>query len=305
MPCPLADTLDALPENAALAVGAFDGLHLGHQALLNAMQAFATATGRPACILTFGQLPLTLLDPTHAPGRIYDDAHLLTLLATRTPAPTLLIHQPFTPAFAALSPEAFARKLRGATLFCGEDWRFGAGAQGTPDFLAARGFAIHRIPYARWQNQRISSTRIRAALAQGDLPAVAAMLGRPWAFTGTIIHGRGLAGPTLGTPTLNIPYIGRNGEHLAPLARGVYRATAHIGPHQWRACLNFGTAPTLKNEPSPLLEAHLLGANGNFYNQTVTLTLAHARLRPERHFPTLGDLQKQIAADLAAIQAEP
>ena len=306
MPCRVVQDLSALPPHAALAVGAFDGLHLGHQALLHAMLAFAAQTRRPACILTFGRLPLSLLAPDRAPRRLCDDTRLLELLAAAAPAhqPLLIIHQPFTPAFAALPPETFARRLGDATLFCGEDWRFGAHASGTPALLRTLGHPLHIIPYATHAAERISSTRIRAALAQGALSEAAAMLGRPWDFTGRVVHGRHLAGTTLGTPTLNLPYLGRDGEALSPLAPGVYRARAFLPaqPNQaWPALVNFGTAPTLKATPEPLLEAHLLGASGDFYGQTVRLEFSTDRLRPERRFPSLEALRDQIRRDLQAL----
>lgn len=299
MACTLVNTLDALPANAALAVGSFDGFHLGHQALLREMLAYARATGRAACVLTFGQLPLTLLDPAHDPGRIVDDARNLELLrAALSEGEARLIQQPFTPAFAALPAADFIRLLRGATLFCGEDWRFGAGASGSPETARAAGLEVHIVPYAQWQGERVSSTRIRAALQAGEPAAVAAMLGRPWDFCGTVVRGRGLAGASLGFPTLNLPYRGRDGERLVPLARGVYCAQATLGTETRPALVNFGVAPTLKTEAAPLFEAHLPGWSGDAYGREVTLTFTHSRLRAERPFAGLEALKAQIAADL-------
>lgn len=299
MACALATSLDALPANAALAVGSFDGLHLGHQALLREMLTYARATGRAACVLTFGQLPLALLDPAHDPGRIVDDARNSELLLQALSGnEALLIHQPFTPDFAALSAGDFIRRLRGATLFCGEDWRFGAGASGSPETARAAGLELHIVPYAQWQGERVSSTRIRAKLQAGELDAVAAMLGRAWDFCGTVARGRGLAGPALGFPTLNLPYRGRAGERLTCPARGVYAAQATVGSEIRPALVNFGVAPTLKAEAEPLFEAYLPGWTGEAYGREVTLTFSHARLRPERSFAGLDALKAQIADDL-------
>lgn len=299
MACALATTLDALPANAALAVGSFDGLHLGHQVLLREMLAYARATGRAACVLTFGQSPLALLDPAHDPGRIVDDARNGELLRQAlSGSDALLIQQPFTPAFAALPAEDFIHRLRAATLFCGEDWRFGAGASGTPETARAAGLEVHIVPYAQWQGERVSSTRIRAALQAGELAAASAMLGRAWDFCGTVVRGRGLAGPSLGFPTLNLPYRGRAGERLTYPARGVYAALATVGPETRPALVNFGVAPTLKAEADPLFEAHLPGWSGDAYGCNVTLTFTRPRLRPERAFASLAELQAQIADDL-------
>lgn len=299
MACALATNLDALPANAALAVGSFDGLHLGHQALLREMLAYARATGRAACVLTFGQSPLALLDPAHDPGRIVDDARNGELLRQAlSGSDALLIQQSFTPAFAALPAEDFIRRLRAATLFCGEDWRFGTGASGTPETARAAGLEVHIVPYAQWQGERVSSTRIRAALQAGDLAAASAMLGRAWDFCGTVVRGRGLAGPSLGFPTLNLPYRGRTGERLTCPARGVYAAQAKVGSETRPALVNFGVAPTLKAEAEPLFEAHLPGWSGEAYGREVTLTFTRPRLRPERAFASLAELQVQITDDL-------
>ena len=293
------DPLCALPPDAVLAVGAFDGLHLGHQTLIADTLALARAESRPPAILTFTGSPRALLDPLHAPGALFDRRAAQARLHDLAPDATL-IFQPFTPAFAAIPAEVFARRLRGATVFCGEDWRFGARAEGTPERLRAWGHDVRVVPYAQWRGARISSTRIRADLAEGRPDAAAAMLGRPWAFTGRVVRGRGLAGPTFGVPTLNVPYVGRDGERMAPLAHGVYRAVAQIGRDRWPALLNFGVAPSVKGLAAPLFEAHLIGASGDFYGAEVTLRLADARLRPERKFPSLDALRAQIQADLAA-----
>lgn len=296
-----AAALDALPPCAAVAVGSFDGVHLGHQALLRAMLSFAEATGRPACVLTFEGSPRDLLDPAYAPGHILTPEHQAHTLLAFTAGKATLLRLSFDAALAAMPAADFAERLRGASLFCGEDWRFGKGAEGSPDLLRARGFDVHVVPYAQWDGARVSSTRIRAALAEGRMDAAAAMLGAPWRFTGTVVHGRGLAGPTFAVPTLNIPYAAPAPLRMAPLARGVYRARATLADRgAWPALVNFGTAPSVKGEPEPLFEAHLIGASGDFYGATATLSFDTPRLRPERRFPSLDALRAQIHADLAA-----
>ncbi len=311
MPLPPVHALDALPPHATVAVGSFDGVHLGHRALLGEMLAFAEATGRPAAVLTFeAGSPRDFLDPSHAPGHIYDASRQTHWLRELTRERALIVRLRFDAALAAMPAAAFAGRLRGATHFCGEDWCFGKGAEGSPDFLRARGFDVRVVPYVQWAGARVSSTRIRAALAEGRMEAAAAMLGTPWAFTGTVVRGRGLAGPTFGVPTLNIPYRGRETVRMAPLARGVYRARATLatcggGRGVWPALVNFGTAPSVKGEAEPLFEAHLLGASGDFYGATATLCFDASLLRPERRFPSFEALRRQIHADLAACGGEP
>lgn len=304
-----ADGLAAtIPADAVLAVGTFDGVHAGHQQLLREMRAFARAAGRPAAILTFSPDPLTFLKPDLAPGRICDTA-ALTALLTPQADPACLVLQPFTADLARLSAEAFADALRGRTLFCGADWRFGAGAAGDPDFLRERGLEVHVVPYATCAaGERISSTRIRAALAAGDFETVTSLLGRPWSFTQVVTRGRGLAGPAFNVPTANLDFTGRAGETLAAPAFGVYCAEAVRAAEpdrRYRAVVNLGTAPTIKDAPHPLAEAHLLDFTGELYGEEVTLSFPRNRLRAEQTFPSLDCLRQQILADIQACREAP
>lgn len=292
--------LNRIPANAVLAVGTFDGVHLGHQKLLREMQAFARATNRPAAILTFSPDPVTFLKPKQAPGRICDTATLTQLLSAWV-EPDHLFIQPFSAEFAQVSAEAFADALRGKTLFCGADWRFGAGAVGDPDFLRARGQEVHVIPYATLDGERISSTRIRSALADGAFEEVSAMLGRDWSFAQVVSHGRGLAGPTFQVPTANLDFVGLAGEKLAAPAFGVYCAEAVRAAEPgrvYRAVVNLGTAPTVKAATHPLAEAHLLDFSADLYGEEVTLSFHHNRIRAEQTFPSLDHLHQQILADI-------
>lgn len=299
--------LAAIPADAVLAVGTFDGVHPGHQRLLREMGGYARATGRPAAILTFSPDPLTFLHPDSASGRLCDTGALTALLAPWAD-PGCLFLQPFTADFARLTADAFADALRGRTLFCGADWRFGAGAAGDPDFLRARGQEVRVVPYATCPaGGRISSTRIRAALAAGDLEEVSVLLGRDWSFTQTVTRGRGLAGPAFNVPTANLDFTGRAGERLAAPAPGVYcaRAVRAAAPGRvYRAVVNLGTAPTVKAAPHPLAEAHLLDFDGNLYGEELTLTFPSNRLRAERAFPSLDALRQQILADIRACRED-
>ncbi len=289
-------SLEDLPPNAALAVGTFDGVHRGHLALIDAMLDYARTANRPACILTFTNSPRSFFHPEQTPSTIFDAAHLAYRLVKHIPSGTLL-RLTFDATLANLSAIDFATALKGATIFCGEDWRFGRGAEGSPTFLREHGFDVHVIPYARYQDERISSTRIRQAMQNGRMDDVAAMLGTPWSFSGTVVHGRGLAGKLFGVPTLNIPYPASR----APLAHGAYRATVQIQERTFDALLNFGTAPSLKGERHPLFEAHLLDLNEDLYGQTATLLIDTPLLRPEQKFDTLDALKAQIHADLAQL----
>lgn len=295
-------TLAALTHPVALAVGRFDGVHLGHQAILMAMLENAKKQALEPWILTFEGAPTTNTNaPSHSALRIYDAPLQADVLAQYG---AMVIQQSFTPAFSALTATDFLASLRDAAIFCGADWRFGKGAEGDVDFLKAHGCAVTVVPDVCYENERISSTRIRQALAIGAMDQVTAMLGRPWEFCGVVQHGRGLAAKTFGVPTLNVPYVGRKGEVLAPLARGVYCGEATIlrdngSEATFDALINFGTAPTLKGEDAPLFEVHLLGICGDFYGATVRLSLSTPMMRPEQKFDSIDALRCQIYRDLA------
>lgn len=278
-----------------LAVGFFDGVHLGHQRIL--AQADAA--------LTFSNHPATVFAPARAP-------RLLMTCADRLAAISVALHDAqsdsiraldFTPAFAAQPPVAFADWLRVEypaldTLYCGENWTFGVGGMGNADFLRARGFRVEVVPYADYEGEPISSTRIRAALAAGNLVAANAMLGRPYSLLGRIVSGKGL-GRSMGFPTLNVlPKLADS-----PLTRGVYAVATPFG----RGLANWGVAPTMGERAwkSPVLEVHLLGET-SICSQDVSdaeLRVAFLSfLRPERTFPSIADLQAQIARDAVAAQ---
>ncbi len=300
----IATSLSELPPHAVLAVGTFDGVHLGHRALLHEMLTFAEATERPACVLTFEGSPADYFNPEHAPGHIYENLRQFYWLIRLTQGKATLFNLPFDAMLAEMPATTFAQHLQECSIFCGEDWRFGKGAEGSPDFLHARGFDLHLVPYARYAEARVSSTRIRVAMAEGQMDQVAAMLGTPWSYTGDVVHGRGLAGSIFGIPTLNIPYQGHDGERMAPLARGVYKATAEVKGVSYNALVNFGVAPSIKGEVAPLFEAHLLGASGDFYGEFATLTFTSPLLRAEQKFDSLDALKAQIHADLASVQSD-
>ena len=274
-----------------LAVGFFDGVHLGHQRII----------ARADAVLTFRNHPLSVLAPDRAPPLLMSADERIALLRTEGTD----MHRPvralrFTAAFAARSPERFIVSLRRdypllETICCGANWRFGAKGAGTPDILRAAGFKVKIVPYVRRKGAPISSTRIRETLAVGDVAEAAAMLGRPFVASGRIVHGKGL-GKTLGAPTLNVL---PPGNQPFPLRFGVYEVETPFG----RGIANYGTAPTLRGRAwcRPLLEVHLL--DGARVPSGGTLSVAFRKfVRPERTFADLASLRLQIAADLAAVR---
>ena len=278
-----------------LAVGFFDGLHLGHQKILE----------RADAVLTFRNHPMTVFAPTCAPALLMTSedrlAALESFVATPSSPDERVVALDFTPELAAQSPADFASWLGTRfpelqVLFCGPNWTFGAGGLGTADFLRMRGFNVETVPYAVGAGEPISSTRIRTALAAGHLELATALLGRPWNVTGQVACGKGL-GRTMGYPTLNIPWP----EGLVKLPLGVYAVETFLG----RGVANLGYAPTMGEQAwdRPMLEVHLLDAEGTL-PATDFLSVSFLRfLRPERTFASLEDLRTQIAKDVEKTRA--
>ena len=265
-----------------LAVGFFDGVHLGHQRIL----AHADAA------LTFTNHPATVFAPDRAPRLLMTTEERLAAISVQ--GVRRVIARDFTPALAAQPPQAFADSLRRDfpdldEVFCGPNWTFGAGGAGTADLLRALGFRVTVVPFATWRGEPVSSTRIRAALGEGDVAAAAAMLGRPYVASGQVVAGKG-EGRALGFPTLNVvPALGD-----IPLARGVYAVETPLG----RGLANWGVAPTMgaRAWPEPVLEVHLLAAPSASVPVSLRVTFT-AFIRPERTFATVAELQEQIARD--------
>ena len=274
-----------------LAIGFFDGVHRGHVRILDGADA----------VLTFVNHPLTVLDPDRAPPLLMDVDERLALLETagaRRPRAVRALR--FTPAFAAQPPAAFADFLRREfptleRIHCGGNWRFGANGAGTPATLRRLGFDVKVARYVRYRNERISSTRIRAALAAGRIDEANAMLGRPFAVAGAVVPGKGV-GRRLDAPTLNV-------AAAPPLKRGVYVVSTALGP----GLANYGVAPTMGRMAwsDPVLEVHLLKGDALPPDRPPSRLRMefHAFLRPERTFASVAALRDQIAADIVAARS--
>ena len=271
-----------------LAVGFFDGVHLGHRRILAGADA----------VLTFRNHPLSVLDLARAPALLMDVGERISMLRTvGTKKPRVVHAVEFTKRFASMEPEDFVSYLRSEfpdleRVHCGGNWRFGANGAGTPQTLKDFGFSVKVSRYAKCGDEAISSTRIRAALAEGDVELANSMLGRRFSVWGCAVHGKGV-GCKLGAPTLNF-------EVSPPLRLGVYVVDTPYG----RGVANYGTAPTM-GECSwrvPVLEVHLLdGCNIDEETPERPLKVEFIRfLRPERRFGSTGALSRQIAADVKA-----
>ena len=278
---------------SGLAVGFFDGVHLGHQAILRGADA----------ALTFRNHPLTILAPEKAPRLIMScEERIAAIKACGVGEVTVL---DFTREFAEMSAEDFADSLlkragdRFPILRCGGNWCFGRGGAGDAEFLRKLGFSVEVVPYAEHDGAAISSSRIRAALERGEIEDANAMMGRRYAVRGTRIEGKGL-GRELGYPTVNLKLQTLN----LKLPLGVYE----VEVDGLRGIANYGLAPTMGDKAWdwPMLEIYFLGELSDSLNSSgscSSLSVAILNfIRPEKKFDSIDDLKRQIAADCATIR---
>jgi len=290
-----------LPDQArgtTVALGNFDGVHLGHTHLVRT--AHAARPDARLAVLTFEPHPREFFRPDDPPFR-------LTLAADRAAAlaelgVTLLYELPFDDAFSHLTAEEFVRDILhggigAAHLACGPDFAFGHRRGGDAAFLASRaealGMGLTIVPKLADPQGPLSSTRIRRALQDGYPERATAELGRNWAVTGLVAEGQRL-GRTIGFPTANL----RLGRRLEP-ARGVYAVTVRTPDGTThRGVANIGRRPTVNEGPESRLEVHIFDFAGDLYGQEIMVAL-HAYLRNEVKFAGLDALRAQIAQDAA------
>ncbi|MCU0796957.1 MAG: riboflavin biosynthesis protein RibF [Akkermansiaceae bacterium] len=293
--------LAALGKPVHLALGVFDGVHLGHQAVIGRAVA-ARAAGGLAGVLTFDPNPLKVIAPSKAPSKLLASLdHKAAILGGF--GVDLLLALPFDATMAAMAAEDFIGELVRAgakTLVAGEDWRFGrgrAGDRGMLEKLASTGdFRFEAVPPVMMDGERISSTRIRQAIRDGNLSSAAAMLGRPYKVSGKVVQGRQL-GRQLGFPTANLE---KSEEQYPPDGVwAVWVRTAEGGCHPGVA--NLGIRPTV-DEGERSLEVHLIEGGRDLYGQVLEVEWV-AWLRGEQRFSSLDELKGAIARDAAAAGA--
>jgi riboflavin kinase / FMN adenylyltransferase len=300
------DGLAAVPADhgpSVVTVGMFDGVHRGHRALLDRVAAEAAARGLPAGAVTFDRHPLEVLRPDARPPLLTTLDRKVALLGEAGMDFVLVLA--FTEALSQVTAEAFAHEVLldgvGArAIVVGENFRFGHKAAGDPALLAelgrARGVDVVAVPLHADGGEPVSSTRIRVALAGGDVRAAAALLGRFHAVEGTVVRGDGRGGRELGIPTANLAVAG----DLALPANGVY--AGHLGEDAGAAHLARPAAVSVGVNPqfhaSGLrVEAHVLDFDGDLLGARVSVSFEH-RLRDEAAFPTVEDLVAQIHEDI-------
>ena len=274
-----------------LAVGFFDGVHLGHQSILRGADA----------ALTFRNHPLSVLDPEKAPRLVMTPEERVAAIKACGVGEVRVLD--FTRELAEMAPEDFVRlhvlsaggAQGGAKVLCGDNWRFGKGGAGDAALLRRLGVEVEVAPYAVYKGERISSSRIRACLERGEIRDANAMLGRRFQVSGSRFQGKGL-GEKIGYPTVNLKLETCN----LRLPLGVYVVEV-CGA---KAVANYGLAPTMGERAwsAPVLEVHLLGNPDNRTIRTIEQSNNPSvsfvdYLRPERTFGSVEELRRQIAED--------
>jgi len=298
--------LNGLDQSLHLALGVFDGVHVGHQAVIQKVVDAAEETGGLVGVLTFEPHPIRVLAPERAPRRILASiehkADLLSSLGV-----DFLCVQEFTLEFAGVEARdfvselvKFSRNLK--TIAVGEDWVFGRGRGGNVERLKQWGlemdFAVKAAAPVMMNGERVSSTRIRQAIRSGDILAVREMLNRPYDVVGTVIEGKKLA-RELGFPTANVvvPY-----EQLPP--DGVWLLKVRIRDEVFHGIGNLGRRPTVEEENARrLLEIHVFDFDGNLYGDLLEAEFLQF-LRKEKKFGSVEELKRQIEVDVAIAKAE-
>ena len=281
-----------------MTIGAYDGIHLGHQALLVRLSEHAARRGEPAVLLTFEPLPREYLAPNDPPARLTSFRERWRILSGTGLDYLWLLR--FGGTLRNLPAEAFAqllaRELRPGLVVVGHDFRFGRDGEGTVALLAAAGthlgFHVEVLPQVMLDGERISSSGVRAALARGDFERARRWLGRPWSMRGRVMAGKGL-GRDLGFPTANLPLERRH----APVA-GIFAVRVHgVGSTALPGVASLGTRPTVAGVEA-LLEAHLFDFSGDLYGREIEVEFV-AKLRDEICFMTLEALTAQVHRDAA------
>jgi riboflavin kinase/FMN adenylyltransferase len=290
------------PQGSVVCIGAFDGLHLGHRALVRHAVARARSLGLTAVALSFEPLPREFLGAT-PPSRLTPRRDKVDgLFALGIDVVGLLR---FNTALSKMTPDMFIRavlvqRLHAREVWVGPEFRFGCARSGNLHTLqhlgAGLGFTADAVVPVALDGERVSSTRVRVALANADFDAAARLLGRPFTVTGHVVRGNQL-GRTLGYPTANL----RFDSKVPPLA-GIFAAHVHgVGADPWPAVVSVGTRPTVGGT-EPLLEAHLFGFDGDLYGQCISVEPI-AKLRDEETFTDLPTMVAQMHRDASQARA--
>lgn len=281
-------------------IGAFDGVHLGHQAVLQQLMAKGVELGLPTAVVIFEPLPREYFAPVEAPPRLMSFQE--KLLAFRELGIDRVLRIRFTPTFRDMGAEEFIRQvfvqgLGTRHIVVGDDLRFGRDRGGDFHLLKAmgaeHGYRVEDTSTLLDGSERVSSTRIRQALEQADFAQAEAMLGRPYSIAGRVIIGQQL-GRTLNVPTANLQL-----RRLKAAMAGVYAVQVLLpGGERFHGVANVGTRPTVGDLTQAILEVHLLDFDRDIYGQKITVQFCK-KLRSEKKFSSLDELKENIHRDIA------
>lgn len=286
----------------ALTIGNFDGVHRGHHALLQDLVGGAKERGLASCVMTFEPHPKEFFAPEQAPARILNLRDKLAALAKIGVDRVVVEH--FNAAFAKLSPEEFVseiivKRLNTKWILIGDDFCYGAKRAGNFSSLKAAGekygFEVSSIQTIHENGERISSSALRTALANGDMLQAEKLLGRPYAISGHVIHGQRL-GRELGFPTLNLA-VANHLHHRKPATTGIFTAQVlGLADKPLPAVASLGVRPTVEDAGRVLLETHIFDYSADVYGKIITVELLE-KIRDEAKYPDLETLTQAIAAD--------
>ena len=284
--------------DTAVTVGKFDGFHIGHRTLLNAVSS-ERFSGLRSLVLSLDFSPFT----EEPQKKILTEEETLMLLSSK--GVDYLFILPLTKDLSNMSPEDFVSeiligRLHAKVIFSGEDFTFGSMARGNTELLSRLspkyGFRSVVLPNVFAEGMEVKSSRIRSFLSKGKIGDANAFLGRDYEISGEVVHGRGIA-RTFGFPTLNII---PDEEKLLPRF-GVYAAIIEIDGNLYEGMANIGVKPTLTDGESTLLEAHLFDTDGDFYGKTARVSFK-AFVRPERKFESTDALKTAILGDVREVR---
>ena len=281
-----------------LSIGNFDGVHRGHQALLAKLTAKSRATGLPSAVLTFEPHPREYFTHENRPIRLTSLREKIQRIADQG-VDRLYIGR-FNARFAALTAGQFIediliRGLCARHLMIGDDFRFGKGRQGDFAMLEATGntvgFTVEAMHTLVHEGERVSSSAVRGALAEGDMPHAARLLGRPYSISGRVMHGDKI-GRSIGFPTANIQL-----KHRSPPLMGIYTVSVEgLADKPWPGVASVGVRPTINDAGRPTLEVHLFDWKAECYGAHLKVNFL-AKQRDEERYDTLEALTAQIARD--------
>lgn len=288
----------SVAQPVALTIGNFDGVHLGHQALLEQLRTAARERSLPMAVVVFEPHPREFFTPQQAPARLTSMREKLELFAAFgvDRVHVCRFNQKFAQLSAADFVQALYENMAAKFVLIGDDFRFGAGRSG--DFAlmqkigAQHGLEVQAMHSVLHDGVRVSSTAVRAALAEGNMRMAQSYLGRPYSISGRVEHGDGV-GKQLGYPTANIQL-----KHNRPPLSGIFVVRAHgDGRPSMQGVASLGVRPTVRNDGKPVLEVHLFDFAEQIYDWHMRVDFLH-KLRDEAKFPDLRSLTQQIALDV-------